>query len=108
MDDYRFVTVDGDRGPAVLTRDEYAEWWRDNTDDDGELRPLDDPEATLAAHIQELQMRIDKLMSPDEHDLSHGKDCRCMAGQCACAYDHPDAVCMTHEALASRSEIPPC
>jgi hypothetical protein len=33
----------------VLTPKQYAEWWQDNAD--GELRPFDEPQATLAAHV---------------------------------------------------------
>jgi hypothetical protein len=93
----------------LLTRTEYADWWNDNTDDDGELLPLDDPAtATLAAHVQELQLRIDRLMDPDEHDAQHNADarpggCRCYLTRCACAYDHPDAVCMVHDRAAEPS-----
>jgi hypothetical protein len=81
---------------TLMTRDQYDRWWQDNTDEGGELLPLDEPAATLAAHVMALQGRIDRLMDPDEHDKVHGRDCRCMASRCACAYDHPDAVCVFH------------
>lgn len=76
---------------------EYFDWWQDNTDDDGELLPsLPEPIATLAAHVMALQARIDKLADPTtaEHDP------RSWDTQCACAYDHPDAVCAVHEQAA--------
>lgn len=87
---------------SLMSRGDYDRWWQDNTDEDGELLPLDEPEATLAAHVQELQLRIDRLMDPDEHDLQHNAaarpgGCRCYLTRCACAYDHPDAVCAVHE-----------
>lgn len=82
-----------------MGRDEYAKWWIDNTDAEGEvLATLPEPLATLAAHVMALQERIDRLPDPDEHDKAHGHDCRCSATRCACDYDHPRAVCMTHEA----------
>jgi hypothetical protein len=81
-----------------MDRDEYAKWWIENTGNDGEvLASLPEPVATLAAHVMALQERIDGLPDPDDHDKAHGHDCRCAATQCACAYDHPDAVCMVHE-----------
>lgn len=72
----------------------YADWWRDNTDADGELlTSLPEPVATLAAHVMALQGRIDKLADPTTVELNpRGWDT-----QCACAYDHPDAVCAVHE-----------
>jgi hypothetical protein len=88
-----------------VERDEYNRWWQDNTGDDGEmLASLPEPVATLAAHVQALQGRIDSLMDPGEHDLQHNADrrpngCPCHLIQCACAYDHPDAVCMVHKAV---------
>jgi hypothetical protein len=84
-----------------MTRDEYAKWWMDYTNADGELlADLPEPVATLAEHVLALQDRIDNLMSPEAHDLSHGTTCRCKFSQCACAYDHPDAICMVHEQRA--------
>lgn len=82
----------------MMTRDDYADWWQEHTDDDGELITLPEPIATLAAHVMALQERIDKLPAPDDHDKAHGFSCRCRDSQCACAYDHPDAVCAVHEA----------
>lgn len=91
-----------------MTQDEYAKWWMDNTDAYGEFR-ADLPElvATLAEHVMALQGRIDRLMDPDEHDLQHNAvarpgGCRCYLTRCACAYDHPGAVCMSHEQRAGR------
>lgn len=74
---------------------EYDSWWFDNTDDRGELlSSLPEPIKTLAAHVQALQARIDKLPDPTDAEADpHGWDT-----QCACAYDHPDAVCAVHEA----------
>jgi hypothetical protein len=84
-----------------VSRDQYTQWWMDNTDDEGELlASLPEPVATLAAHVMALQERIDKLPDPDEHDQAHGRDCRCAAIQCACAYDHPAAICAWHEVTA--------
>lgn len=89
-----------------MDRDEYARWWRDNTDQAGELWvDLPEPVATLAAHVMALQERVDKLMDPDEHDAQHNArarpgGCRCHLTQCACAYDHPAAVCMIHKERA--------
>lgn len=85
-----------------MNREEYNRWWQDNTDDDGELlASLPEPVATLAAHVTALQERVDHLPDPDDHDKAHGRDCRCKTVQCACAYDHPAAVCMVHEQVAS-------
>lgn len=71
---------------------EYARWWIENTDDDGELlASLPEPDATLAAHIMALQERIDRLPEPDDPMPNT------WSTQCACAYDDPRAVCMTHE-----------
>lgn len=78
----------------LMTRDEYDRWWRGIGWDAS--KALSSPTATLAAHVLALQERIDKLSAPDEHDRAHGLSCRCYATQCACAYDHPDAVCLTH------------
>jgi hypothetical protein len=80
--------------PELMTHDEYSRWWGGIGWDTS--RALENPAATLAAHVMALQERIDKLLSPDDHDKLHGQSCRCMATQCACAYDHPGAVCMTH------------
>jgi hypothetical protein len=79
---------------------EYNRWWQNNTDADGELlASLPEPVATLAAHVMALQGRIDRLPGPD--DLTADAAASPWVTQCACSYDHPDAVCMTHEA-ASR------
>lgn len=79
-----------------MNRDEYARWWNDNTDDDGELLvSLPEPVAALAAHVMALQERIDQLAGPDEKPNE-------WATPCACAYDHPDAICMTHAAAKGR------
>jgi hypothetical protein len=87
----------------MLTRDEYAKWWDDNTDGDMEvLASLPEPVATLAAHVMALQERVDLLPSPDDHDRAHGHNCRCRASQCACAYGHPQAECMTHRGPGPR------
>lgn len=84
---------------ALMSHDEYGRWWNDATDAAGELLPdLPEPVRTLAAHVMALQGRLDRLPGPDDHDRAHGHACRCSAAQCACAYDHPDAVCMTHRA----------
>jgi hypothetical protein len=72
----------------------YAKWWDDNTDQEGELRPLDEPVASLAAHVMALQGRIDRLPGPD--DLTAMAAHSTWTTQCACAYDHADAVCMVH------------
>lgn len=78
----------------------YADWWRDNTDANGELLPgLPDPVAALAGHVMALQERIDRMPDPDEHGRTHGTECRCFGSQCACAYDHPAARCAWHEAV---------
>jgi len=75
--------------------DEYDNWWNDNTDAEGELlADLPEPVKTLAAHVQALQARIDKLADPTATDA----DPRGWDTQCACAYDHPEAVCAVHEA----------
>lgn len=77
-----------------MDRDEYAKWWIDNTDADGELlADLPEPVATLAAHVMALQGRIDRLPDPRDAPGDAG-----WTTQCACAYDDPRAVCMTHEA----------
>lgn len=84
-----------------MDRTEYSRWWQENTDDGGEIvATLPEPAATLAAHVMALWERLDRLTDPDSHDKTHGKACRCFAAQCACAYDHPDAVCMVHEGIA--------
>jgi len=86
-----------------MDREQYDAWWRDNTDADGEvLSVLPEPLATLAAHVQALQGRVDDLMDPDDHIAQHNADrrpggCPCRLVQCACAYDHPDDVCMVHQ-----------
>lgn len=80
----------------MLSWDAYADWWQENTDEDGELRPLGEPIATLAAHIMALQERIDRL--PDPHAADRGET-NAWATQCCCVYDHPDAECMSHKAL---------
>ena len=86
-----------------MIRDEYYQWWWDNTDEFGELlTTLPEPVATLAAHVRALQARIDRLPDPDEHDKAHGRDCRCYASRCACAYDRPGAVCAWHEPPAGE------
>lgn len=61
----------------MMTRDEYAAWWREwsNKDD------LPEPVNTLVEHIWALQERIDAL--PEEH-------------RCACAYEDPRARCAVH------------
>ena len=84
-------TCTGHGGP----RADYADWWQEHTDDDGELlASLPEPVATLAAHVMALQARIDKLADPTAVELDpRGWDTRC-----ACAYDHPDAVCAVHDA----------
>lgn len=75
-----------------MTRDEYAQWWNDNTDADGELlASLPEPVATLAAHVMALQERIDRLPGPDETEPN------AWSTQCCCAYDDPRAACMVHE-----------
>lgn len=79
---------------SAFTRAEYERWW--SRIDDESLRTLPEPERTLTAHVLALQDRIDQLDDPDDHDRKHGISCRCMAARCACAYDHPDAVCGTH------------
>lgn len=79
-----------------MDRLEYGNWWA-RVDDEGLNRTLPEPERTLARHVLALQDRIDQLPSPDQHDRDHGAHCRCRLTQCACAYDHPDAVCMTHK-----------
>lgn len=82
---------------ADSCHDDYADWWQEHTDDDGELLvSLPEPVATLAAHVMALQERIDKLADPTTAELDpRGWDTRC-----ACAYDHPDAVCMVHKAVS--------
>jgi hypothetical protein len=79
-----------------VDNDEYLRWWIDNTDDAGELRAdLPEPVATLAAHVVALQDRIGRLPAPGEVvDLTRHQ----WVTSCACAYDHPDAVCMAHRA----------
>ena len=67
----------------LMPWDQYDRWWMDNTDDEGELLgTLPEPVATLAAHVQALQGRVDELPG----DL-----------RCCCAYDHPEMVCMVHK-----------
>lgn len=85
-----------------MDHDTYADWWQEHTDDDGELISLPEPIASLAAHVQGLQGRIDRLMDPDEHDAQHNArarpgGCHCWLTRCACAYDHPGDVCMIHK-----------
>jgi hypothetical protein len=78
-----------------VNRDEYDHWWNDNTDDKGELlADLPEPVRTLAAHVQALQGRIDRLPGPDEE---WGMTRSAWVTQCCCAYDHPDTVCMVHK-----------
>jgi hypothetical protein len=79
-----------------VNRQEYREWfdWADIlVSVEG---ALPEPTRTLVRHVMALQERIDQLMHPDDHDQSHGSDCRCTFVQCACAYEHPDSVCMVH------------
>lgn len=73
----------------------YDAWWEQHTDADGELLPLDEPAATLAAHVRALQDRLDRL--PDPHAADRGET-NAWSGQCACAYEHPQSRCMTHAA----------
>jgi hypothetical protein len=80
-----------------VTRDEYREFF-DRADVLVHVEgALPEPTRTLVRHVAALQDRIDQLMHPDDHDQDHGHDCMCSYVQCACAYDHPDAVCMFHE-----------
>lgn len=89
---------------SLLARDAYDRWWQDHTDDDGELlASLPEPAATLAAHVQALQARIDRLPDPDAANLA---ELNRRAVRCACAYDHPDAVCMVHESVARPAAEP--
>lgn len=82
-----------------MTRDEYAKWWIDNTDADGELlATLPEPVAILAQHVMALQERIFRLPSPDDLTPGHA-----WTTQCACAYDDPRAICMTHEARTASA-----
>jgi len=72
----------------LLSYDEYNKFW---TDIGFEPENLDDElTKTLATHVLALMDRLDTL--PYEDFCS----C-CGAGQCACAYDHPEAVCMVHK-----------
>jgi hypothetical protein len=84
-----------------VTRQEYQEFFDRAVlllEMDGEIT---EPTKTLVRHVLALQERIDQLMHPDDHDQDHGHDCLCTFVQCACAYDHPDAVCMFHEGRRS-------
>lgn len=54
---------------------EYDEWWRSV-----QVDSLDEPARTLATHVLALQERL-----------------RLSGDHCACAYDHPDDVCMVHK-----------
>lgn len=82
-----------------MRTDEYDLWWQENTDDEGEpLADLPEPIATLAAHVMSLQARIDKLPDPTAVEA----DPRGWDTQCACAYDHPDAVCAVHQLAAEQ------
>ncbi len=73
----------------MLSHNEYMDWWDDNTDVNGELlSELPEPVATLAAHVQALQARIDRLPHADDVIWTT---------QCACAYDTPTAKCMSHQ-----------
>jgi len=86
-----------------MTRDEYDRWWS-RIDDETINHSLPEPERTLALHVLALQDRIDQLLEPDEHDRSHARGCRCYLSQCACAYDHPDAVCSVHAAAVRHAQ----
>jgi hypothetical protein len=82
-----------------VNRAEYREWF-DRADTLISVEgALSEPERTLVRHVLALQGRIDELMHPDDHDQLHGIKCRCTFVQCACAYEHPDAVCMVHAAF---------
>lgn len=73
-----------------LRVEQYEQWWSDNTGDDGApLAELGPVVVTLARHVQALRARIDLLPDPG---FAPGSN----ATSCACAYDHPDAVCMQH------------
>lgn len=79
-----------------MTRAEYDRWWIDNTDEGGELlSSLSEPVATLAAHVQALQERIDRLPGPDSTSMNQ------WSTTCACAYDHPNSLCMVHRVVAA-------
>ena len=72
-----------------MTVREYEAWWSEHSEDP-DLPPI---VVTLAAHVDALQERINRLPHPDRPGPST------WATQCACAYDHPDAVCMAHGPL---------
>lgn len=74
---------------------DYDQWWIHHTDNVGELVPdLPEPVATLAAHVMALQERLDNLPGPEAPDREI-LECP-WTTQCACAYDHPEAVCTGH------------
>lgn len=89
----------------MLTRDDYADWWQEHTDDEGELITLPEPIATLAAHVQALQGRIDKLPDPEAAQPDSWQT------QCCCAYDDPRDVCVVHNArpagMTGAEDAPP-
>jgi hypothetical protein len=63
----------------MMSQQEYNEWWIGQPEDPAELG---EPTSTLVEHVMALQQRIDDL----PEDLN-----------CACAYDHPNDVCMVHK-----------
>ena len=77
---------------TLLDPDTYDDWWMN--EDEGFSSDL---EETLATHIVVLQARIDALSEPDEHDMEHGKECRCFGVRCGCAYDYPLDICDPHK-----------
>ncbi len=92
-----------------MDMDTYSAWWDDHTDAGGELLPnLPEPVATLAAHVQALQERIDELPDPTVLDSLEwcGRDVGAYlaqhgwVSQCGCAYDHPEARCLGHRGQA--------
>lgn len=81
----------------LLSHDQYADFWIAVPDDRSGFDPLI---RTLIAHVEALQVRIDKLPNPDE--TPHGS--RAWSQQCGCAYDHPLAVCMVHAHTRAEGE----
>lgn len=80
-----------------MNQREYSEFW-DQVDGISTKveEPFTEPTQTLIRHVRALQERIDQLMHPADHDRRHGVSCGCYLTRCACAYDHPDAICASH------------